>query len=389
MRTQSILFHLIIFLLLSSLTVPVIACLPPDCGSCCHWVSTGPDPEDGYCELDTDAECGDCSGCSPCKSCIACFCIWDCIIPGATCCNGICCNSGNCCNSTKCCPNSDDVCCTDSGSYCCDSGETCCQGSCCTTDQCCDDGDCVDDCPTGECCDDGDCVDDCPTGECCDDGTCVSSCPTGECCDDGECVIPDDWSDWTTSITVSMPDDVTGKIESAVESIPNVGDIDIESAEVSCTAKWRDCCTDGGTLISNGERYRKCSFTVTAAIDGIPIWGPPTFNETFEITGVLKADLKIKAGVTLDADCSIGATGGQRWDDCDEGCLFGSVDADVDVTLSLTLEIDVCVKILWWEECGSIEFTPASVSVGITCGVSYNSETACDGLVLSPRNKVY
>jgi len=152
MRVRIISFLLIVFLLLSSLAMPSIACPPPDCGSCCHWVSTGPDPSDGYCELDTDAECGGCSGCSPCNSCIACFCIWDCIIPGATCCNGICCNSGNFCNSTTCCSNYDDVCCTDSGSYCCDSGKTCCQGSCCGSTQCCDGGTCVPKCTnTGEC----------------------------------------------------------------------------------------------------------------------------------------------------------------------------------------------------------------------------------------------
>jgi len=95
----------------------------------------------------------DCSGCSPCKSCIACFCIWDCIIPGATCCNGICCNSGNCCNSTTCCSNYNDVCCTDSGSYCCESGKTCCHGSCCGSSQCCHNDTCVDKCdPDGAPC---------------------------------------------------------------------------------------------------------------------------------------------------------------------------------------------------------------------------------------------
>jgi len=171
MRTQSILFHLIIFLLLSSLTLPAIACPPPDCDDCETW-----NTETETCDWD----------CSTGRCCDGGSCVDDCST--GRCCDGSCCDSGNCCNSTKCCPNSDDVCCTDSGSYCCDSGETCCQGSCCTTDQCCDDGTCVDDCPTGECCDDGTCVSSCPTGECCDDGTCVSSCPSGQCCDDGTCV---------------------------------------------------------------------------------------------------------------------------------------------------------------------------------------------------------
>ncbi len=150
MRIKSILFLLVCFSL-SGLAMQAIACPYPDCGDCCYWVSTGPDPNDGYCDLIIGLSCGDCSGCSPCNSCMLCFCIWDCN-PGATCCNGSCCNSGNCCNSTTCCPNYDDVCCTDSGSYCCDSGKTCCQGSCCASNQCCLNGTCVDKCTnTGQC----------------------------------------------------------------------------------------------------------------------------------------------------------------------------------------------------------------------------------------------
>ena len=148
MRMKSILLLLVCFLL-SSLNLPVRACPPPDCGSCCHWVSTGPDPEDGYCELNTGADCGDCAGCSPCYSCISCSCECDCT-------TGQCCDDGSCVND-------------------CPSGE------------CCDDGTCVSSCPTGKCCDEGTCVSSCPTGKCCDDGTCVNNCPSGECCDDGTC----------------------------------------------------------------------------------------------------------------------------------------------------------------------------------------------------------
>jgi len=146
MKIKSILLLLFCFLL-PVLAMPAIACPPPDCGDCCYWVSTGPGPNDGYCELDIGAECGDCAGCSPCYSCVNCSCVWDCST-GQTCCNGSCCNSGNCCNSTTCCSNYDDVCCTDSGSYCCDSGKTCCQGNCCNPGQCCVDGECSSTCWT-------------------------------------------------------------------------------------------------------------------------------------------------------------------------------------------------------------------------------------------------
>ena len=143
MRIRTIPFHLIIFLLLSSLTLPAIACPPPDCGSCCHWVSTGPGPSDGYCEL--DAECGDCRGCyNPCYSCVSCYCERD-------------------CSPTQ-------SCCTDSGDYCCESNETCCEGNCCATGQCCNDGTCVDTCPDCYECVDG----SCEPCKCWDDGDPIS-----------------------------------------------------------------------------------------------------------------------------------------------------------------------------------------------------------------------
>ena len=159
MRMKTILLLLVCFLL-SGLHLPTIACPHPDCGSCCYWVSTGPEPDDGYCELMPGADCGDCADCPSCYSCESCFCLWDCTNPFATCCNGTCCNSGNCCDSTTCCPNSDDICCTDSGSYCCESGKTCCQGNCCDPDECeeCVDGACEYQCDNlCEVCDDGEC----------------------------------------------------------------------------------------------------------------------------------------------------------------------------------------------------------------------------------------
>lgn len=116
MRIRTIPFHLIIFLLLYSLTLPAVACPPPDCGDCCHW--EGPVPG-GSCQLNTGAECGDCAGCSgECKSCNSCSCEDDnskCGGECGNCVNGVCdgCNANNCeeckfglcvtrCDFTKC-----------------------------------------------------------------------------------------------------------------------------------------------------------------------------------------------------------------------------------------------------------------------------------------------
>jgi len=187
MRIKSILLLLVCFLL-SGLTMPAIACPPPYCGSCCHWVSTGPNPEDGYCDLNTGVECGDCQGCyNPCNSCVSCSCVWD-------------------CTPTQ-------FCCTDSGDYCCPSGYTCCNGSCCDPYNCeiCVGGKCVDKCADCMSCVYGDCVDiQCKvilggcqrcnetTGECeysCSDEGCGEICVRNECVPD--CDSVGSYCDWT------------------------------------------------------------------------------------------------------------------------------------------------------------------------------------------------
>ncbi len=126
MRIRTIPFHLIIFLLLSGFTMSAIACPSPDCGDCCHWVSTGPGPSDGYCDLNLAVECGDCQGgCyNPCNNCVSCSCVWDCT-PTQFCCNDTCCNAGQNCCGGSCCSN---TCCN---GICCSAGQACCNGSCC------------------------------------------------------------------------------------------------------------------------------------------------------------------------------------------------------------------------------------------------------------------
>jgi hypothetical protein len=86
MRTQSILFLLGSFLLSCGFTMPAMACPPPDCGACCHWVPPSGSSE-GYCTLNEGAHCGDCAPCFPCNTCVSCSCEWDCT-PGQCCDDG-------------------------------------------------------------------------------------------------------------------------------------------------------------------------------------------------------------------------------------------------------------------------------------------------------------
>lgn len=139
MRVRTISFLVIVFLLLSSLTMPAISCPPPYCGSCCHWVSTGPGPSDGYCDLDTGADCGDCSGCTgECESCVSCSCEDDPSKCTGECHNG--CSGGNCVDDESKCPGECDTC--DDGN--CTDHDYECNWRLCET---CNDGECEDRCP--------------------------------------------------------------------------------------------------------------------------------------------------------------------------------------------------------------------------------------------------
>jgi hypothetical protein len=155
MRIKSIL-PLLVCSLISGLTIPAIACPPPDCGACCHW--EGPVPG-GFCYLDLGADCGDCAGCSYCYSCVICWC--QCT---SECCQDSDCD-GECYRCSNCsCVNDDDKC---------TGCESCVDGEC--ED---DDDNCVSSGPCKSCVN-AICEDDntkCGSDECCDDGTCVDKC---------------------------------------------------------------------------------------------------------------------------------------------------------------------------------------------------------------------
>lgn len=237
MRIKSILLLLVCFLL-SGLTMPAIACPPPYCGSCCHWVSTGPGPSDGYCDLNLGAECGDCQGgCyNPCNNCVSCSCEWD-------------------CSPTQ-------YCCTDSGDYCCESSETCCEGSCCIN-VCCN-GICCglswEICCNGTCCDIGNCCNDetccAPGGDCCTDADDAYCCYAGLTCCQGNCCDPFD--------EICCEGDCCDKdlCEECVDGECKVcgGDPDLKC----CFPPWRSCnnrCElelTGACATSNNEDCPSC-----------------------------------------------------------------------------------------------------------------------------------
>jgi hypothetical protein len=204
MRIKLILLLLVCFLL-TGLTMPMIACPPPDCGSCCYW--EGPVPG-GSCQLIPGTDCGDCSGCSYCYSCVICWCQ----------CTSECCSASDCTGE-------------------CHNG---CSNCSCLDDQ----SKCTGECHT---CSDGSCEDDntkCGSDECCDDGTCVPKCTNTGQCDYG--VLP---SGPYPNCEV-LKDDSTGKCQEAEGFLCNhniniaINDAECADCAPSCAKTRRGPCAE-------------------------------------------------------------------------------------------------------------------------------------------------
>lgn len=210
MKIQSVISFLAC-LLLSLLSVPAIACPPPDCGDCKEW-----DEVTQQCEWKYGAECetsGDCPTCEHCIDC-KCECIAECGCGGKSCYYGYpsCCFCLFCmCVETPCsgeCETCVACVCDDDQSKCDFPPNECwsCIDGSCQSDQ----SKCTGECET---CVESTCLDDddkCDTENCeeCTAGSCANKCSPSEpyCCD-GECSSLC-WKTSTTpaSIQQSCPD---------------------------------------------------------------------------------------------------------------------------------------------------------------------------------------
>src|SRR3972149_11606592 len=316
MRTRSVLFLLASFLLSCGFTIPAMACPPPDCGACCHWVPPSGSSE-GYCELDTGKVCGDCDDCNPRYTCAAdgSSCEWD-----------------------------------------------------CTTGQCCDDGTCVDNCPSDECCSGGTCVSTCPSGQCCSGGTCESSCPTGECCDSGTCEALDTTWSPTAGVSVTADDSIKNKVNDAINSIPLVSGVEVTEVVGSISGKIRDCCGDGDL------QHEVCSWgtlTLSASIGRIQIWGPPVFVEGVDF-GLWGASINVEAGVFVEGAFEASGSAGLWTNPCDTGCLYGSASLSTSATISGSVTAFGCVKIWGHDYCTPTVSGTVSASIGFTGTYNFN-----------------
>lgn len=240
MRIKSILLLLVCFLL-SGFTMPAIACPPPYCGSCCHW--EGPVPG-GSCQLNTGADCGDCSGCGgECYTCSGCWCLDD---------------ESKCSGCKRC-----------SVGTCVDADHKCSWRFC----QDCNDGECEDRCPAlGKHCDSDtgsceECVDvlHCELCEECIFHKCVHPCDDcdppkycGSACACVECEYVEEEEDTTTCSTANNTTEcdcsinIINPCSSAEESVSYSGNFlksctgpNCGSDNVLCYTTYQSCTTSG------------------------------------------------------------------------------------------------------------------------------------------------
>jgi hypothetical protein len=190
--------------------------------------------------------------------------------------------------------------------------------------------------------------------------------------------------DWTPSVSASVKSDgpVKDRINRAINRIPGVN-VTLEEVKGEVAGARRDCCDADDNKVTNGEGWAEGTFTLTARLKDITIWGPPAIRKKFD-WGLGEAIVVFNVGVKLEADVNLGMTGGRRWNLCGgETCFYSKVAAELAVTAKATNEAAVTVCFLWCDENGdpdfSINITPAAITVKIEAFAQYNSKEKCDG----------
>jgi len=242
------------------------------------------------------------------------------------------CGAGSCCGGT-CYDPAAKKCCTDSGSYLCNSNQTCCGGNCCDP---------------------------------------------GKCCDSGTCKTPNTTWSGTASISVELDQTIKDKINAAINKIPGVSGVEVTEGSFSTNARWRECCDPSGS----GIKHETCcdgSLTLSANFDKVTVYGG-SFTKEIDFGGLWGASIDVTAGLYLTGGISASATAGRYQNDCGSGCLYGS--GSIGSTIALTAEVSACccVKIWGVDHCSPKIGVSGSASISFSGSVEYNGCGHCDGL---------
>ena len=216
-------------------------------------------------------------------------------------------------------------------------------------------------------------VDTYPYVDACGNGVCEEPEEGMECC--GNETYSPSWKGVVSNSFTADPA-LVGKINSAVNKIPMVN-VNLTSAKGTASGDKKDCCLSD-ELQSDGIGYAQGSLTVSGNLKGLKIFGPPTVDRRYDFT-VVEVEIEFEVGASLNADLSVGGTGGSRWDDCNnEACNYGSFDVNATLGAVATIDILACVE-TWFtsKKCIDIQATVADVSVGVSGSITSGDKDTC------------
>ncbi len=173
-----------------------------------------------------------------------------------------------------------------------------------------------------------------------------------------------------------------GRINGAVQSIPGLSGVNFREARVGVQGKAQDCCdTSAGDIKKLGKKEVSGYGQLTAAVAGIPLWGPPTITKKMNF-GVAEVSVDFEVGARFDTDFRINAQFGRRADSCGgDNCNFGEVNASLDPQVRATVEAIVCTDTIWTRpSCTGLTATPAAIRFNFRVGGRYNRSSCSEGL---------
>ncbi len=174
---------------------------------------------------------------------------------------------------------------------------------------------------------------------------------------------------------MEVPSWVKTKANEAINSIPCVSGVEVTEGELTTTGKQRECCD-----LSNAMKHEKCAdgeVSLSADLGEIEIYGSSFYKEID--FGGWGASINVTAHVFVHGNVSATAMAGQYINECDTGCLYGSVSMTASPGVTAEVGACCCLKIWGTDYCTPEVGASADATISFTGSVRFNRCGNCDG----------